>query len=95
MTVNRPPETGLAKRLDAAQTGSIAPADALDLLTASVVSDSSVDAIALSARALALIRAGLAVRALVIYALLDSYRSVIAGGRSLVLECGVYRAAWN
>ncbi len=53
--------------------------------------DTGRDAIVLGARAAALIRAGLAVRAFVLLALAHTHLTRTIGGRVVTLEFGVYR----
>ncbi|MBV8170360.1 MAG: hypothetical protein JO219_00320 [Candidatus Eremiobacteraeota bacterium] len=49
------------------------------------------DLIQLSARARMLLRAGLAVRALLLDVLAHTYRTITLGTRTIVLEFGIYR----
>jgi len=89
----------VARSRDPARLGGIAlpPAGALDLAEAIELArldgrgDDGRDAIVLSTRAGALVRAGLAVRALIIDALTRIDKTFTLGGRTIVLEFGLYR----
>jgi hypothetical protein len=65
--------------------------DGIDLTTLSGGRALTRDIIALSMRAQSLIRAGLAVKALIVEGLVNSYRTLTLGARTIVLEFGVYR----
>jgi hypothetical protein len=90
----------VARPRDSARSGSIAlpPAGALDLAHVIELAGfearipGTADAIGLSAQASMLLRAGLAVHAFVIDALMHADRTLALGGRTVVLEVGVYRS---
>lgn len=91
MTVPRPRELGRAIRLDAPTTDRTDGAEPLEFTAYGGIAD-GVDAIVISTRAGMLIRAGLAVRALVIDVLLHANRSLQLKNRLIVLQAGIYRA---
>jgi hypothetical protein len=64
-----------------------------DIATAASIERGHLDAISLSLRASGLIRAGLVLRALVMNALMNVSRRLVIGGRTLILEAGIYRLA--
>jgi hypothetical protein len=73
--------------------GALDALEALDLgsLAGAGGADAGRDAIVLGAQAMALIRAGLAVRAFVLLALARTHLTRTIGGRVVTLEFGVYR----
>ena len=87
LAATNPPAAGPAEAADA-----IALVEDIDAgAGTSRVRTGSRDAISLSARAQMLLRAGLAVRALVYDAMTSVYRTLRLGTRTIVLEFGVYR----
>jgi hypothetical protein len=93
MTALRPgAATGLAQTQPSA---ALASAQVLDATFASAADRSKLDAIVLSLRAHALLRAGLLVRALVLGALVNVSRRLPIGRRVLVLEAGIYHCVPN
>lgn len=97
MTVRESPvEQVPIEQTTVAHAGSLVALDALDGGGAGLGSTPSLqrcDAIIISERAAALIRAGLAVRAFVLSTLETVYRSVdVRPGTRIVLEGGIYRA---
>jgi len=72
-------------------TGAIDSADSVELGGLDARADATRDAIVLSLQASLLLRAGLAVRALIIDALALVARTVMLEGTTIVLEFGVYR----
>lgn len=96
MTIGQPRGAPNLPAVLARPTGAVDAADALDLIDGlehSITSGGrslSRDVIALSIRAQLLLRAGLAVRALIIDALAHTYRRITLGGQMVVLELGIY-----
>lgn len=98
MTVSRSPDPEHLLATNAPAAGATESADAVALVEdlaagvgSSIVRAGSRDVISLSTRAQMLLRAGLAVRALVYGAITNAYRSLQLGSRTIVLEFGVYR----
>ena len=91
MTVLRPRDLTPAGRTGSPATRAVDAAEAVELGALDLAADATRDAIVLSLRASTLLRAGLAVRALIIDALTLMQRSVRLGSRTVVLEFGVYR----
>jgi hypothetical protein len=89
----------IARPRDPARTGTIAPppagsldlAHAIELAGFDTRADGASDAIALSGKARVLLRAGLAVRAFLIDALMHADRTLALGAKTIILEFGVYR----
>ena len=94
MTIDRPRSAPTAASPDARVAGSEGIDDAGELDFAPLEA-SRLDRIALSARAQALIAAGLAVRAFVLHGIEEVYRRVtLDRGRWLTLESGIYRVSY-
>jgi hypothetical protein len=91
MTIARPRVTAPPATLAAKSAAQLEAAEGLDLPTLSGGQALTRDIIALSVRAQSLIRAGLAVKALIVEGLVNSYRTLTLGARTIVLEFGVYR----
>ena len=91
MTVLRPRDLAPAGKAEMPATGTVDPTNGVDLVSSELRADATRDAIVLSLRATLVLRAGLAVRALIIDALTLVQRSVRLGSRTIVLEFGVYR----
>jgi hypothetical protein len=91
MTVQRPRDSARAGAIVPSGPGAIDLAEAIELARLEGRADDARDAIVLSARANLLIRTGLAVKALVMHALMHVDKSLTLGARTIVLEFGVYR----
>jgi hypothetical protein len=97
MTIARQRVTAQLTTVAAKSTAQLEAAEGLDLvdgLDLTMLSGGRAltrDVIALSMRAQLLIRAGLAVKALIVEGLVNSYRMLTLGARTIVLEFGVYR----
>jgi hypothetical protein len=97
MTVARPRNPALVVDVPRAGDLALPPSGAIDLAHAIELAagegrdDGTRDAIVLSARASALLRAGLAVRAFILDALTHVERALTLTGKTIVLEFGVYR----
>lgn len=97
MTIARPRVTAQPAAVAAKSAAQLEAAegldlvDGLDLTTLSGGRALTRDIIALSTRAQSLIRAGLAVKALIVEGLVSTYRTLTLGARTIVLEFGVYR----
>jgi hypothetical protein len=98
MTVSRPRDPEHLPAPYAPGAGAMEAPDALALIDDIDATSGSADVkaglrdtISLSARARMLLRAGLTVRALILDALANTYRTLALGRRTIVLEFGVYR----
>jgi hypothetical protein len=81
---------GAAELAETRPLAALEAVESLDAAVASVAGRGGLDRIDLSLRARALIRAGLAVRALIINALLNVSRLLVLNGRTIVFEAGIY-----
>jgi hypothetical protein len=91
MTVARPRDLAHTAGIALPTAGAVDLAEAIELAAAEHRDGDTRDAIVLSARASMLLRAGLAARAFVIDALVHVERALTLGGKTIVLEFGVYR----
>ena len=97
MTIARPRVTAQPATVAAKSAAQLEAAEGLDLVDGldlpTLIGGRALtrDIIALSTRAQSLIRAGLAVKALIVEGLVNSYRTLTLGARTIVLEFGVYR----
>ncbi|HXM19365.1 MAG TPA: hypothetical protein VN934_11230 [Candidatus Tumulicola sp.] len=81
---------GAAELMETRPLAALEVVESLDAAVAAVAGRGGLDRIDLSLRARALIRAGLAVRALIINALLNVSRRLVLNGRTIVFEAGIY-----
>jgi len=93
VTVQRPHDLARSGKTAPPAPEAIGSAEIVELAALDTRADGTRDAIVLSLQATLLLRAGLAVRALVIDALTLIQRTVTFDGTTIVLEFGVYRAA--
>jgi len=94
MTVGRPPQTPVERPRSPGAPAILDTADAVDDRAAIDRAAGRIDSIVLSARAAAIVRAGLAVKAFVIASLETAYRKIeLASGAAVLLEAGIYRLA--
>mgnify|MGYP001457318585 CR=1 FL=1 len=94
MTIGRQPQAPIERSRSPGAAARIGAAESADdrVLSSRIAGRS--DAIELSSRAKAIVRAGLAVKALVIASLETAYRKIrLASGAAVVLEAGLYRLA--
>jgi hypothetical protein len=81
---------GAAELVETRPLAALEAVESLDAAVAAIAGRGGLDRIDLSLRARALIRAGLAVRALIINALLNVSRRLVLNGRTIVFEAGIY-----
>lgn len=91
MTVQRSRDLVRTGASAASTAGAIDAAQAIELAAGDGHGDDARDAIVLSVRAGMIIKAGLAVRALVLGTLVHVERTLVLGQKTIVLEFGVYR----
>jgi hypothetical protein len=88
MTVARSGSADGALAAESVQAGAVA--DDLVDLTAATLEGARLDRILLSARASAIIAAGLAVRAFVLRGVEELHRRIAIGRQTIVLDAGIY-----
>jgi hypothetical protein len=88
VTVARSGSAAEASAAESVQTGAVAD-DVVDL-AAATLEGARVDRILLSARASAIIAAGLAVRAFILRGVEELHRRITVGRQTIVLDAGIY-----